>query len=462
MRRPGDGGAPTAALVEQPEPWAIWVADAATGAGQQWWASGQTPRDSYHIAGDFLDWGAGGRLLFMSYQDGWEHLYSLSAAGNPPLLLTPGDFMVQDLSLSSDRQYVVFNANTGSDPDDIDRRHLFKVSVSQTDAQALTSGAGLEWSPVIGGGNSILFISATAQRPPLVATLSAQDGMVRPLAPESLAAYPTRELITPKRVSFRSADGVLAHGQLFEPAGGSKHPGIVYMHGGPRRQMYLGFHPMDYYSNDYALNQYLASRGYVVLAVNYRLGFGYGHDFQFPPHAGARGAAEYRDVQAAGRYLQSLAAVDPKRVGLYGGSYGGYLTAMGLAHDSDLFAVGVDIHGVHDWSADYDSVALFVRKRYEQPPDAEQALMTAWESSPICAVAGWKSPVLFIHGDDDRNVRFTQTVDLARRLDETRVHYETLVLVDETHSIQLYSNELRMNHATADFLDRFLHPSTAK
>jgi dipeptidyl aminopeptidase/acylaminoacyl peptidase len=454
-RQPGDGGAPPPALTYQPEPWAIWVADAATGVGQQWWASGQALRDSYNEA--YLEWGTGGRILFKSYRDGWQHLYSLSAAGADPLRLTPGDYMVEDVALSPDRKYLVFNANTGADVDDIDRRHLFKVSVTEGNVQPLTTGAGLEWSPAIAGDNSLLFISATAQRPPLVATQAARGGSVRLLAPESLAAFPAKEMLTPKRVSFRSADGVLVHGQLFEPkAGSGKHPGVVYAHGGPPRQMYLGWHPRAYYSNDYALNQYLASRGYVVLAVNYRLGIGYGHAFQYPSHAGSRGGAEYQDIQAAGRYLQSLAAIDPKRIGLYGGSYGGYLTAMGLAHDSDLFAVGVDIHGVHDWSADEDSQSLLVRNRYEQTPDAEQALKTAWESSPVAAVSTWKSPVLFIHGDDDRNVRFSQTVDLVRRLEKTGVHEETLVLVDEIHSIQLYTNELRMDHATADFLDRYL------
>src|SRR5499427_9657490 len=98
------------------------------------------------------------------------------------------------------------------------------------------------------------------------------------------------------------------------------------------------------------MNQYLASRGYVVLSVNYRSGIGYGRGFREAPGRAGRGASEYQDVVAAGKYLQSRPEVDASRVGLWGGSYGGYLTALGLARNSDLFAAGVDFHGVHDWS----------------------------------------------------------------------------------------------------------------
>src|SRR5256885_4731540 len=114
--------------------------------------------------------------------------------------------------------------------------------------------------------------------------------------------------------------------------------------------MLLGWHYSDYYSNAYALNQYLASRGFIVLSVNYRLGIGYGYDFHQPPNSGARGAAEYRDIQAAAAYLRSLARVDTTHVGIYGGSYGGYLASLPLARHSDMFSAGVDIHCVHDWS----------------------------------------------------------------------------------------------------------------
>ena len=453
VRRPPEGGPPKSALALQPDPWELWVANASTGKASLRWRSGNSLRDAF---GGYLEWGAGGRLVFESYRDGWQHLYSLAASGGEPLLLTPGAFMVEHIVMEPHRQYLVFDANTGTDPDDIERRHLYKVALGRPNQQALTVGTDLEWSPVVTGDGRVVFISATAKRPPLLAVLS-DDGRGSKLLAQELIPhdYPSAQLIVPRRVTFKAQDGVTVHGQLFDAGGGAdKRAALVYIHGGPQRQMLLGWHYMAYYANDYALNQYLAQRGYVVLAVNYRLGIGYGHDFQFPQAAGRRGAAEYRDIQAAGEYLRTLPGVDPKRVGVFGGSYGGYLTAMGLAHDSKLFCAGVDIHGLHDWTQRMEE--LYARRRYETIPDAERALKIAWDSSPVSAVSRWKSPVLFIHGDEDRNVPFSQTLDLVQRLSETSVHQESLVLVDETHAILRYANELEMDRATAEFLDRQL------
>ncbi|MFC4312245.1 S9 family peptidase [Steroidobacter flavus] len=455
IRRLGDGGTPPLALEFEAKPYSIFIGDAQTGAAKAVWNSGTTLRDGAFQG--FLEWAAGDRLVFNSYADGWQHLYSVAAKGGTPELLTPGNYMVEDVTLSPDRKRLVFAANTGNDQDDTERRHLFQTPVDRAKVTPLTSGAGLEWSPVLTGDDRLLFVSGTATRPPVPAIL-AKDGKPKLIAAELVSAkFPMDELVTPKKVTFQSADGMTVHGQLFVPKKAKgKRPAVVYLHGGPQRQMVLGWHMMAYYSNDFAINQYLAHRGFVVLSVNYRLGPGYGFDYHFPPKAGQRGASEYQDVKAAGQYLQSLPDVDANRVGIYGGSYGGYLTAMGLAHDSALFKAGVDIHGVHDWILQYGLKELLTRKAYQMPADAEQALQTGWASSPISALAAWKSPVLFITGDDDRNVRVTHTVDLWRRLRDIGVHQETLILVDETHSLQRHENVLKANAATVEFLERFL------
>jgi dipeptidyl aminopeptidase/acylaminoacyl peptidase len=225
--------------------------------------------------------------------------------------------------------------------------------------------------------------------------------------------------------------------------------------------MLLGWHYSDYYSRAYAMNQYLASLGFFVLSVNYRLGIGYGYEFHQPPAAGARGASEYLDVKAAAEYLRTLPQVDAARIGIYGGSYGGYLTALALARNSDLFAAGVDIHGVHDFTSRGSGSgtalmsALAEGSRFEKG-DRERALEVAWQSSPVASIATWKSPVLLIHGDEDRNVRFGQTVDLVRRLDAAGVHYEELVVPDDTHHWMRHANVLRVHEAAAAFFERVL------
>ena len=457
VRRPGNGGAPEAILEQRSQAWSIWTADTATGEGQQLWKSPFTLRGSPPTThgNTNLHWAAAGRIVFLSYLDGQPHLYSIPENGGEPLLLTPGNYMAEYISISNDRRYMVFAGNAGTDAGDIDRRHIVKVPVDRAEPVVITPGKGLEWTPfVTGDGKHIAYISATAQRPPLPTVMPAAGGKSTTLAEDRIPReFPTSQLVVPKKVVYKAPDGVEIHGQLFEAAGGAaKKPAIVYVHGGPPRQMLLGWHYSDYYTNVYALNQYLASRGYVVLSVNFRLGIGYGHDFHRPPNAGVQGAAEYQDVKAGGEYLQGLAQVDAKRIGIYGGSYGGYLTALALARDSQLFAAGVDIHGVHNWTA--ERAAPLLENRYEKPPDVQRALDVAWQSSPVSSIATWKSPVLLIHGDDDRNVRFSQTTDLARRLEKAGVAYEELVIPDDTHHFMRHANLVKVNSAVVAFFDR--------
>jgi dipeptidyl aminopeptidase/acylaminoacyl peptidase len=278
------------------------------------------------------------------------------------------------------------------------------------------------------------------------------------LAAATNPEFPLAKLITPKQVTFKAADGTLVHGQLFDTTGAKgakKKPAVIFVHGGPPRQMLLGWHYMDYYSNGYAVNQVLAQHGFTVLTVNYRLGIGYGRAFQHPDHAGYAGGAEYQDVVAGAKFLQAQKGVDAKRIGIWGGSYGGYLTAMALSHNSDIFKAGVDLHGVHDWSADLEAWVGAPDKRYEQG-DRTEAMKVAFESSPDSQVAKWKSPVLLIQGDDDRNVRFQQTVDLARRLEAHNVAFEELVLPNEIHGFLRHASWIRADEATAKFLARTL------
>ena len=467
VRRPGTGGAPDPVLVPRPTPWAIWTADAASGEAHRLWKSPDTMPGSVPSTegGTNLQWAAGGRIAFLSHMDGWPHLYSMPADGDgsaAPLLLTPGRYMAEYIRLSPDGRFLVFAGNTGPQADDDDRRHVVRVPVDRAAPEVLTPGTGLEWTPVVtGDGRTLAFIGADARRPPLPMTMALAGGAAAPRAlgeDRIPAAFPAARLVVPRKVTYRAPDGVEIHGQLFESAaaaGAGKRPAIVFVHGGPPRQMLLGWHYSPYYSNAYALNQYLASRGIAVLSINYRLGIGYGYDFHRPPAAGPQGASEYQDVKAAGEYLRTLPQVDPARIGIYGGSYGGFLTALALARDSALFAVGVDIHGVHDWSGER-SRPLLVRDRYEAIPDAARALEAAWQSSPISSVSTWRSPVLLIHGDDDRNVRFGQTVDLVQRLAAAGVAYEELVIPDDTHHFLRHANSVKVDAAAAEFLERKL------
>jgi dipeptidyl aminopeptidase/acylaminoacyl peptidase len=219
--------------------------------------------------------------------------------------------------------------------------------------------------------------------------------------------------------------------------------------------MMLGYHYSYYYNNAYAANQYLASLGYTVLSVNYRLGIMYGRAFREPENSVWRGASEYKDVVAGARYLVTLPTVDKNRIGLWGGSYGGFLTAMGLARNSEIFKAGVDFHGVHDWSVfltDWEDDA-------KNAPDYKDAVKLAFDSSPNASVATWKSPVLLIHGDDDRNVPFSQTTDLAERLKKQGVNFEEIIYPDEIHDFLLWKSWTNSYKAMGDYFDRYLKPT---
>jgi dipeptidyl aminopeptidase/acylaminoacyl peptidase len=424
-------------------PWSIRVANAATGQGREVWRAEAGAGSAFRTLGsaENLFWAAGDRLVFPWERDGWLHLFSVPSEGGRALLLTPGAFEVEHVALGPGGTSLVYSSNQG----DIDRRHLWRVAATGgAGSLALTSGSGIECQPAVASDGTVTFLRADTRIPLRPAVRGGNEAM-RDLAPDSLPAdFPKHAMVEPEQVIFPSADGLAIHGQVFRPkSGGGKSPAVIFFHGGSRRQMLPGWHYMYYYSNAYAMNQYLASRGYLVLSVNYRSGIGYGLDFREALNYGATGASEFNDVLAAGLYLRGRADVDPARIGLWGGSYGGYLTALGLARASGQFAAGVDFHGVHDWSTELS----------ELPPDAARV---AFESSPMAAVKDWRSPVLLIHGDDDRNVKFSQTVELVEALRRQKVEFEQLIFPDEIHDFLTHARWVQAYRATADFFERKL------
>ncbi|MFD2203074.1 S9 family peptidase [Shivajiella indica] len=457
IRRPGGSGEIMPILEQRHNPWEIWIADLETGEGRMRWKAPETLRGSISTThgGANLNWGADNTVIYLSYEDGWPHLYAMDADSGPSRQLTKGQFMVEHVRLSQDKRFLVFSANTGPDGEDIDRRHIGKVYIWGGDMELLTQGKGIEAIPtVLSDNRHLAFLSSTAQRPLLPAVLDMEKSTEKLVGAHLIPSDFPQNLVTPQQVIFKSPDGMTIHGQLFEKQGGSsKKPAVLFVHGGPQRQMLLGWHYGDYYSNTYAVNQYLAELGFVVLSVNFRLGIGYGYEFHKPARTYWQGAEEYQDVKAAGEYLASLPQVDTQRIGIYGGSYGGYLTALALGKDSKLFSVGVDIHGVHELSS-----RLQMPEGFEKAPDFEKAQRTAWFSSPLAYLDTWTSPVLFIHGDDDRNVQVSHTTDLIRRFQERKMPFDYLIIPDDSHHWMRFSNLVKVNQATTDFLKQHLRP----
>lgn len=431
-------------------PWSIRVADPATGKSNEVWRADEGRGSAYRgfESASQIFWGAGDRLVFAWERNGWNQFYSISAKGGEPRHLTPGEFEIEYAAPSTDRRSIVYASNQ----DDLHRRHLWRVGVRGGQPELLTPGDGIEWAPAPLADGSVALLRSDSTLPARPALLDS-DGSLRDLAPGVPNDFP-RGLVTPIHVEITATDGMKVPAQLFVPKGlrpGEKVPAAIFLHGGSRRQMLLGWHMRGYYHNAYGMSQYLASRGIMALALNYRSGIGYGLEFREALDYGATGNSEFRDVIGAALYLQRRPDVDPGRVTAWGGSYGGYLTAHALAQASDLFSAGVDIHGVHDWN---DSIKNFVPSYNKNDFPIQSAV--AFRSSPMNFIDGWRSPVLIIHGDDDRNVNYTQSTRLARELRERGVHVEQLVFPDEVHGFLLHRNWVGAYEATSEFLIRHM------
>jgi dipeptidyl aminopeptidase/acylaminoacyl peptidase len=414
----------------------LMVADVATGKAEEAWHNQPSDRTFPNINGILF---AGDNLIFQQEPQEWIRWYSVSAKGGTttPVELTPGAGAVESVALSADGKTLFYATNAG----DIDRRHVWKVATSGGQATQITNGTDIEMYPAaLASGTQIALLSSGATRPMQVAVVSLADGSKKHIFPVLTKEYLALNQVVPENVTLKAEDGVEFHNQLFMPKGGAsgRKPAIVFVHGGPIRQMLLGYHYMDFYHMSYAVNQWLANQGYVVLSVNYRTGVGYGKSFRNAANAGGRGNSEYRDVIAAGRYLASRPDVDPARVGIWGLSYGGVLTAQALARNSDVFAAGVDMAGVHLWGSSLDTADV------------------SYKSSVISAIDGWKSPVLLWHNDDDRNVDFSQTIGLVDLLRARNVYYELIVNPDDTHETLLHKRWLETYDRMDKFLDKFL------
>jgi dipeptidyl aminopeptidase/acylaminoacyl peptidase len=414
----------------------FWAGDATTGEAREFWHN--APDDKLFTTINNIEW-AGGNVIFSSEPEKWIRYYSVPLSGGraEPITLTPGEGMAEQIALSRDGQHLFYSTNAG----DIDRRHIWKVPTSGGTAVQLTSGDGIETYPAaLASGNRVALLSATARQPQSVALLSTGGGKPQVIFPD-FKGFPTDDQVVPENVVLTAEDGLKFHNQLFLPRGiksGERRPAMIFVHGGPQRQMLLGYHYRHFYHMAYAINQYLANQGYVVLSVNYRSGIGYGKEFRNAQKRGQRGNSEYQDVLAAGKYLQGRPDIDPKRVGIWGLSYGGILTAQALARNSDVFAAGVDIAGVHLWGGSIDPKTV------------------SYQSSSISQIEKWKSPVLLIHGDDDRNVAFSQTTGLVQLLRAHGVYHELIVFPDEVHDFLVHGKWLITFNALDDFFTRFL------
>ena len=421
---------------------AVMVADVAKGTARELWHN--APNDSTIPNIQRMMWGSD-RILFptLALNDEWERIYSLDASAETakPVLLTTTNGLIEDATsaaLSADGKTLYYCTNAT----DIERRHIWSVPVSGGTPKRISEGDGIETYPQpLASGRHVAVLYFDVSTPASVGLVPVDGGKARVIFPTLAASFPKADHVTPQIVKTKAPDGIESSNQLFLPKDlkpGERRPAIVFVHGGPARQMLPGYHYMQFYHWSYAVNQWLANQGYVVLSVNYRSGIGYGRSFRQAANTNARGNSEYQDVLAAGKYLQTRADVDPARVGIWGLSYGGLLTAQALARNSDIFVAGADLAGVHLYGSSLDTASM------------------SYKSSAISAIDTWKSPVFLVHGDDDRNVDFAQTVGLVQLLRARGIYYELEVVPDDLHESMFHHKWIATFGRMGDFLKRFV------
>jgi dipeptidyl aminopeptidase/acylaminoacyl peptidase len=450
IRQSGRG---PAALFEYPrtDPWAIWIGDVPSGAAHEVWRSGSLPQDSLPDleGGAQLRWAGATRLAFVSYQDGWPHVYSVSKLGGPVLPLTPGPFTVDRFSISPDGRSIVYSANAGSERDDVDRRHLFRIRADSIGPpEQLTTGRAIEWNPLfLNDGSRLAYIASTGVSGPLPAIRRFDGTPARVLGSDRVPPdFPGSMLAEPEAVTLRGGDGAEVHAQLFKSnAGEAKGPALVFLHDGPEEQSLLGWPLSSHASFAYVLNQYLATRGFVVLSLNYRSGAGYGFAYQHVSVAG--GPPGYDDILAAASYMRTRPDVDPQRVGIWGESFGGYLVAVALARNSDVFTAGVVVDGPPDLiGREIENLTVSV--------DDDCAITT----SPL----HWTAPTLILHGTDDGSARYRVDEQLDRRLRQQEANVEIEEIPDEAPRYRTFAARRRIALAIAAYFDRVLRRPAAR
>ncbi|MES2058358.1 MAG: prolyl oligopeptidase family serine peptidase [Pseudomonadota bacterium] len=398
-----------------------------------------------------LRWADDRNIVFRSEQDGWARLYAIARSGGTPRALTPANCEVAESELAApDTLFVIHNCR------DIDTRQLSSITVSSGRERAIPSqDVVMGLASAVGDGRHVAFTGSNAENAPLLRVLDLKSEKLALTEKPADYGYVHRfDAPAPQVVRIKASDGGTVPAQLFLPRTPGPHPALVYVHGGPPRQMFPAFHFSGYYASDFAVNRHLAELGYVVVSVNYRSGVGYGRAFREAPERGWRGASEYNDVLGAGRWLAERSDVDRKRVGIWGGSYGGLLTGQALARNSDVFAAGIAVHGVYDWSWPSPTPGHQNPSKVFGVGEADKPL--AFRSSPLGAIDGWKSPVLLVSGDRDMNVDVLETIDLNQKLRAKGVDVRTVIIPGEAHDMIRHSSWLTLWAESRHFLQEKL------
>jgi dipeptidyl aminopeptidase/acylaminoacyl peptidase len=353
-------------------------------------------------------------VWFTSEADGWMHLYAVPADGSAPARqLTSGSFELDEVRLGpSGRSFLL--TSTEGDPA---QRHLFTMPAAGGPRTRLTAAVGENVGVLSPDERTLALLFSASNRPPEVFVGDARPGAApRQVTTSPSAEWLARRWVDPELVSYPAKDGAQVKARLFTPemvgrARDPRKPAVVFVHGAGYLQNAHRY--WSYYYREYMFHHLLAERGYVVLDPDYRGSAGYGRDWRTGIYR-HMGGHDLEDVLDGARWLASTQGVDPGHIGVYGGSYGGFITLMALFTSPDTFAAGAALRPVTDWAHynhPYTSNIL-------NTPQADREAYA--RSSPIHFAEGLRAPLLILHGMVDDNVHYQDSVRLAQRLIELR------------------------------------------
>ena len=353
-------------------------------------------------------------VYFESERDGFAHLYSVSISGGEPTQLTSGQFEVSNVRLSRDKTKFYFASSEGS----FFERQLYSMPIGGGARTRITSLAGENNVDVSPDETMLADIRSYSNQPPELYLLADKpldekaSAASKPVTTSPIPEFFTHNWIDPPIVSFKARDGATVYGRIYLPAnykGGG--PAVLFVHGAGYLQNVHRW--WSSYSREYMFHHLLMQRGFVVFDIDYRGSAGYGRDWRtgIYRHMGGKDLTDHVD---AVNYLVKEHGVDPKRIGLYGGSYGGFITLMAMFTQPDVFAAGAALRPVTDWAHYNNGYTANILNLPQN--DAESYK----QSSPIYFANGLKGALLICHGMVDTNVNFQDTVRLVEKLIELR------------------------------------------
>jgi dipeptidyl aminopeptidase/acylaminoacyl peptidase len=366
------------------------------------------------------------RVYFISERDGYAHLYTAAVEGGEPRQLTSGRFEVSDVKLSNDKTKFYFTSSEGGPFE----RHLYSMSVEGGARTRLTAMAGNNAAEISPDESALAVVHSYSNKPwELYVAALAPGSQAKQVTTSPLPEFSTYNWIDPPIVNFRARDGATVHARIYKPANWQRGgPAVLFVHGAGYLQNVHKW--WSNYYREYMFHHLLMERGYIVLDIDYRGSAGYGRDWRtgIYRHMGGKDLTDHVD---AVKYLVSEHGVDPKRVGIYGGSYGGFITFMAMFTTPDVFAAGAALRPVTDW-AHYNHP--YTSNILNLPQSDQEAYK---RSSPIYHAEGLKGALLICHGMVDVNVHFQDSVRLVQRLIELRKeNWELAVYPVEDHAFE--------------------------